>query len=134
MLSRKRQDMASHGYYYTAKNFRRAAPLRAKNAITTLAGAATNLTGLKSSGRRGDRSQVVAAATHFRPITIVLLSDRSDDMKITTMFAVTILSGALRAKEATDVDLAAKSAQKNMNAESAGARPENVPELSQLDE
>jgi hypothetical protein len=55
-------------------------------------------------------------------------------MKIITMFAAIILAGALRAQEATDADLAAKSAQKNTNAESAGARTENVPELSQLDE
>jgi hypothetical protein len=55
-------------------------------------------------------------------------------MKIITMFAAIILAGALRAQEATDADLAAKSVQKNTNAESAGARPENVPELSQLDE
>jgi len=55
-------------------------------------------------------------------------------MKIITMFAAIILAGALRAQEAADVDLAAKSAQKNTNAASAGARPENVPQLSQLDE
>jgi putative endonuclease len=60
--------------------------------------------------------------------------ERSPTMKIITMFAAIILAGALRAQEATDVDLAAKSAQKNTNVESAGARPENVPELSQLDE
>ena len=132
MLTRKRQDMASHCYYYTAKSFRRAPPLRAKNAITRLAGAATNLTGLKPSGRRGDRSQVQILSP--RPVTLVLLSDRSDNMKIITMFAAIILAGTLRAQEATDADLAAKSVQKNTNAESAGARPENVPELSQLDE
>ena len=46
-------------------------------------------------------------------------------------FGATLMGNA---QEATDADLAAKSAQKNTNAESAGARPENVPELSQLDE
>src|SRR5882724_9339345 len=111
MLSRKRQDMASHGCYYTVKSFRRAPPLRAKNAITRLAGAGTNLTGLKSSGRRGDRSQVQILSP--RPVILVLLPDRSDDMKIITMFAAIILAGALRAQEATDVDLATKNAQKN---------------------
>ena len=46
-------------------------------------------------------------------------------------FGATLMGNA---QEAADVDLATKSAQKNTNAESAGARPENVPELSQLDE
>ena len=47
------------------------------------------------------------------------------------VFGATLMASA---QEATDVDLAAKSVQKNTNAESAAARPENVPELSQLDE
>jgi hypothetical protein len=46
-------------------------------------------------------------------------------------FGATLMGNA---QQAADVDLATKSAQKNTNAESAGARPENVPELSQLDE
>jgi hypothetical protein len=47
------------------------------------------------------------------------------------VFGATLMASA---QDAADVDLAAKSVQKNTNAESAGARPENVPELSQLDE
>ena len=47
------------------------------------------------------------------------------------VFGATLMASA---QDAADVDLAAKSAQKNTNTESAGARPENVPELSQLDE
>ena len=47
------------------------------------------------------------------------------------VFGATLMASA---QEATDVDLAAKSVQKNTNAESAVARPDNVPELSQLDE
>ena len=38
------------------------------------------------------------------------------------------------AQEAADVDLATKQTQKNTSAELTRARPENVPELSQLDE
>lgn len=49
------------------------------------------------------------------------------------MFAVILLAGALRAQQATDVDLA-KRAQKDASTESPASRPENVPELSQLDE
>ena len=80
-------------------------------------------------------SRSVASATHHNQITSNAAMRRlTPTMKIITMSAAIILAGALRAQEATDVDLAAKSAQKNTNAESAGARPENVPELSQLDE
>jgi hypothetical protein len=50
------------------------------------------------------------------------------------MFAVIMLAGAVRAQEAADVDLSAKRPQKNTDAEPVNARPENVPELSQLDE
>ena len=55
-------------------------------------------------------------------------------MKLRAMFAVIMLAGALRAQEATDVDLSAKRSQNNTNTEPTNARPENVPELSQLDE
>ncbi len=47
------------------------------------------------------------------------------------VFGATLMGNA---QEAADVDLAAKSAQKNTNAESPDARSENVPELSRLDE
>jgi len=57
-------------------------------------------------------------------------------MKLVLFMVCAVLGGAisLRAQEATNVDLAAKPSQKNTNAEPARARPENVPELSQLDE
>jgi hypothetical protein len=47
------------------------------------------------------------------------------------VFGATLMGNA---QEAADADLVAKSAQKKTSAESAGARPENVPELSQLDD
>jgi hypothetical protein len=52
------------------------------------------------------------------------------------MASALVLGGTLvgNAQEATDVDLAAKGTQKDTNAESARARPENVPELSQIDD
>jgi hypothetical protein len=50
------------------------------------------------------------------------------------VLAILILAAALRAQEATDADLAAKRPQKNTSAEPVRARPENVPELSQIDE
>ena len=55
-------------------------------------------------------------------------------MKVIGMLAVLILAGALRAQEATDVDLAGKRAEKPSNTEPVRAQPENVPELSQIDD
>ena len=55
-------------------------------------------------------------------------------MKVTTMFAVIMLAGALRAQEAADVDLAKKQTEKKTNTESNRTQPESIPELSQLDE
>ena len=51
------------------------------------------------------------------------------------MFTVIMLARTLCAQEATDVDLSAKRPEKNTSVESTpAARPESVPELSQLDE
>ncbi len=56
--------------------------------------------------------------------------------KVSLLVTSALVFGAMmgNAQQAADVDLATKRAQQNTNAESAGARPENVPELSRLDE
>jgi hypothetical protein len=81
--------------------------------------------------------QEVAGSNPVTPTNIFCSSEvtAAKTMKVTMMLAVVMmLASALRAQEATDVDLAAKGTQKDTNAESARARPENVPELSQIDD